>query len=321
LRGRKWRPCSWPFVGLVPLLNRSSMHGKDRWEPRDCGQLSKQLGSEFGLPIDLSTKAGGLKAICNALNESDVTRAQIAAVLLGIPESPPLAKSAHSKSEMIRFIRDLHWSGLIKADWDPDEHPRWPAGAADSQGGRFAPKGNDIAAPNSSSTEATNSNDAYLQHGTQQGTLDDAVFHPDSDLVELDPASSSPEQLKQNWQQHEDEVNRQVLWLESKGYGAIKVTKNVSFIGRNGIRVTVDYVVSRWLPDGMGGVWLVPDYGADVKTGRGGLRDSQQEVYPKIGSGTWVEPVGMNAAFAGFEPGTWVYFPIVYGDALSTTEH
>ena len=44
---------------------------------------------------------------------------------------------------MIEFIRSLHWSGLIKTNWDPGEHPRWPAGAADSQGGQFAPRGTD----------------------------------------------------------------------------------------------------------------------------------------------------------------------------------
>jgi hypothetical protein len=32
---------------------------------------------------------------------------------------------------------------LLKADWDADEHPRWPAGTPDSQGGQFAPKGDD----------------------------------------------------------------------------------------------------------------------------------------------------------------------------------
>src|ERR1700733_4985030 len=100
---------------------------------------SKHLSTDFGLPIDLSAKTGGLKAICNALNDGDVARAQIAAVLLGIPDPPPLLKSARSQSDMINFIRDLHWSGLIKEDWDPDKHPRWPAGAPESQGGRFAP--------------------------------------------------------------------------------------------------------------------------------------------------------------------------------------
>ena len=38
---------------------------------------------------------------------------------------------------------ELQWSGLLKADCDPDEHPRWPAGAPDSQGGQFAPKDDD----------------------------------------------------------------------------------------------------------------------------------------------------------------------------------
>ncbi len=134
------------FIGAISLLQRTSMHGEERWEPRHCEDLSKQLGLEFDLPIDMLSKVGGLKAICNALNEGDIARAQIATVLLGIPEPPALAKSAPSESDMIKFIRDLHWSGLIKRDWDPDFHPRWPAGAPESQGGQFAPIGAAIGA-------------------------------------------------------------------------------------------------------------------------------------------------------------------------------
>lgn len=123
------------FLSRVPLLRRSA----DRWKPRDCGDLSRELSKLFGLPIDMSSKMGGLKAISNALNDGEIARAQIAAVLLSIPESPSQMKRPHSKAEMIKFIRDLHWCGIIKSDWDPDEHPRWPAGAPDSQGGQFAP--------------------------------------------------------------------------------------------------------------------------------------------------------------------------------------
>jgi len=120
----------------VALLQRSDTLGVERWQPRDCEQLSEQLSLEFGLPIEVSKKAGGLRAICNALNEGDVARAQIAAVLLGIPEPAPLTKNARSESEMIKFIRDLDWSGLIKADWDPAKHPRWPAGGTPKSGRR-----------------------------------------------------------------------------------------------------------------------------------------------------------------------------------------
>ena len=127
------------FIGAIPLLKRLSERGKDWWAPRDSVRLSKQMALEFGLPIDMSRKAGGLRAICNALNDGDIVRAQIAAVLLGIPDAPASAKGKPSRDQMIKFIRDLDWSGMIKADWDPDEHPRWPAGSG--QGGQFAPEG------------------------------------------------------------------------------------------------------------------------------------------------------------------------------------
>ena len=104
----------------------------------------------------MSSKMGGLRAIANALNEGDVARAQIATVLLGIPDLPVLSKGACSPADLRKFVDELKWSGLLKSDWDPDEHPRWPAGAPDSQGGQFAPKGDqptsgqtDVAAPRS----------------------------------------------------------------------------------------------------------------------------------------------------------------------------
>lgn len=81
------------FVGSIPLLQRSEANGRPRWEPRDNNHLSKDLGVAFGLPIDISSKTGGLKAICNALNEGDIVRAQIATVLLGIPDPPELVKA------------------------------------------------------------------------------------------------------------------------------------------------------------------------------------------------------------------------------------
>lgn len=134
------------FVGNILLLKRSLVAGRERWEPRDSGELSKAIGASFGIPIDMSSKMGGVRAISNALNEGDVARAQIATVLLGIPdlpELPVLSKGACGPADLRKFVDELKWSGLLKADWDPDEHPRWPAGAPDSQGGQFAPKGDD----------------------------------------------------------------------------------------------------------------------------------------------------------------------------------
>ncbi len=130
------------FVGATPLLKRFWANGMKLWQTIDCDLISDQIGEQFGVPIDMSCKMGGLNAIADALSAGDIVRAQIASVLLGIPD-PPLSKSTHSTAETLKFIRALQWSGLIKADWDPDQHPRWPAGAPDSQGGEFAPKGDD----------------------------------------------------------------------------------------------------------------------------------------------------------------------------------
>ncbi len=127
------------FIGTIPILTRLHLNGKDEWHLRDSERLSKQMSAVYGLPVDMSSKTGGLKSVANALNEGDVARAQIATVLLGIPDPPQLFKVARWRDRMITLIRDLHWSGMLK--WDPDKHPRWPAGSADSKGGEFAPKG------------------------------------------------------------------------------------------------------------------------------------------------------------------------------------
>lgn len=110
----------------------------------------------------MSSKRGGLRTIAKALNDGDLARAQIAAVLLGIPDPPPLSKRNGSRDQMIKLIRDLHWSGLLK--WDPDEHPRWPAGSADGKGGEFAPKGEGGEADGSQSTQS----DATHSYNSQQ---------------------------------------------------------------------------------------------------------------------------------------------------------
>jgi hypothetical protein len=142
------------FVGAVPMLVRSRRHGRDEWRPRDCDDLSKEMSALYRLPIDMSSKRGGLRAIANAFNDGDMARAQVATLLLRVPNPPTLSKGSLSRREMIKLAGELQWGGLLKADWDPDQHPRWPAGAPDSQGGQFAPKGDDPEAGQSAGATA-----------------------------------------------------------------------------------------------------------------------------------------------------------------------
>ena len=125
------------FIDSVPLLKKTRANGKDIWEPRDSEDVSAELSARYGLPIDVSSKVTGLVAIARALNEGAIARAQLAALFLRYPESPPLTKAAQSRNEWITFIRQLADSDFIKARWDV----RWPKSSPDSQGGRFAPQG------------------------------------------------------------------------------------------------------------------------------------------------------------------------------------
>jgi hypothetical protein len=189
------------FVGAIPILDRLEKNGKDEWQPRDCDALSDEIGERYGFPIDMSLKTGGLKAIANALNEGNVTRAQIATVLLGIPDPPPISKRAHSRDQMIKLIRDLHWSGLIKADWDPSEHPRWPAFSPDSMGGDFAPKGEDSIDPSADALRAEIAEAAQERDRDAPGLL----RHFEEKYDNLGPADFSRQ------------VTRFGNWLEAHG--------------------------------------------------------------------------------------------------------
>ena len=90
----------------------------------------------------MTSKMSGLNTISRALNDGDVARAQIATVLLGIPDPRSVPNGATEHNKLIKLIGELAWSGLLKRTWDPEKHPKWPAGTPDSQGGRFAPTGN-----------------------------------------------------------------------------------------------------------------------------------------------------------------------------------
>ena len=85
------------FVGAIPMLVRARRNGKDEWRPRDCADLSREMSAQYGLPIDMSSKRGGLTVIAKALDEGDVVRAQVATLLLGIPDPPSLSKGAPSR--------------------------------------------------------------------------------------------------------------------------------------------------------------------------------------------------------------------------------
>src|SRR5579863_2239078 len=111
-------------AGPVRLLKRT--RSVTRWEPRPTHELNAELTTCFGLPIDVTCKLGGLAAVARALGDGKLFQAQIATLHLQFPDPPELAKGRPSAVETAMLARLLRRSGLLKADWNPAKHPRWP---------------------------------------------------------------------------------------------------------------------------------------------------------------------------------------------------
>lgn len=127
-------------VGGVPLFVRAGLSNGDRvWRPLSASEINEALGEVYGLPVDVTGKFSGLTEVARALDRSDFPRAQILALHLQFPDPLDLSKSAGNPRLVSDLAARLRASGLLKADWDPAKHPRWPASSPDSVGGRFAP--------------------------------------------------------------------------------------------------------------------------------------------------------------------------------------
>jgi Phage portal protein len=93
----------------------------------------------------------------------------------------PLGQVAQgpSKSAAVSDLTKLDKDGV----WEEDEHPRWPTGSTDHQGGRFAPKGEE----GSSSGRTGLTNDCDEEWATARKICEDLLalheFHPDRALL------------------------------------------------------------------------------------------------------------------------------------------
>jgi hypothetical protein len=112
------------FVGDVALLRRSKhAPSATTWTVRPEDELNSELSACYGFPIDVAAKRGGLASVAKALNESDMVRATIGALLLRLPDPPNVEKSTRPRVEWSLAV-ELHLSDLLKGDWDPEKHPR-----------------------------------------------------------------------------------------------------------------------------------------------------------------------------------------------------
>jgi hypothetical protein len=113
----------------------ADLSGRETWAPRSITALNADLGFCYGLPVDVSSRAGGLIVVARALNGGALLHANIATLHLQFPDLPPLTRS---HEEAAALAKALYQSGILKVDWDPAKHP-WLGGPPNA--GWFAPVG------------------------------------------------------------------------------------------------------------------------------------------------------------------------------------
>jgi hypothetical protein len=153
-------------VGDVALLARDE---KGAWAARDERDLGYDLSRAYGFPVDVRAKMAGFGAVANALQSRNIAKAQIAALLLRLPDPLPLAGAALGKSGERRLSRDLVACGLLKADdgWD-EKHPRT---GSPPNPGWFAPKPEEAQADEPPNAAAKPNEGASSRSGAPGGEL------------------------------------------------------------------------------------------------------------------------------------------------------
>ena len=149
------------FIGGTPMLTRAlGSGGRGNWEMRPLDEQNRDISARYGLPVDLAIKRDGLASVARALQRGDLARAQISALLLRLPEPPSLAKNAPA-SGLMNLAWKLSESGMLKADWDSEKHPR--TGEPPNRGW-FAPKDEVVASntePKPTMTAAPPASDGF----------------------------------------------------------------------------------------------------------------------------------------------------------------
>ena len=72
-------------IGGVALLARDA---KGAWGRHDERDLSRELSKRYGFPLDIERKRKGVDVVAAALANGELARAQIAALLLQLPDPP-----------------------------------------------------------------------------------------------------------------------------------------------------------------------------------------------------------------------------------------
>jgi hypothetical protein len=116
------------------MLTRGGGPGDEPvWRPSPQGEIDDALSRVYGINLSAGGKRGGFQVVAEALNQGELARAQIAALLLRLPDPAGAADRAG-------LVSRLRENGLLAKDWNSEDHPRT---GTPPNPGWFAPRGSD----------------------------------------------------------------------------------------------------------------------------------------------------------------------------------
>jgi hypothetical protein len=120
--------------GISLLASAGAPLAKRSWRALPAAELDLAMSRAYGFPIRAQKRTRAFEVVAEALNNGELARAQIAALLLQLPDPPVLGRDAPNGPDLAAQLEEL---GLLTKDWNPDEHPRT---GTPPNPGWFAPK-------------------------------------------------------------------------------------------------------------------------------------------------------------------------------------
>ena len=109
-------------VGGAQLLDMVGTPSDVRnWRPLSQPEIDRVLTRAYDAGICADSKRRGLAVVAEALNQGDLVRAQIAALLLRLPDPVSSKLDPDAREVELAALRE---SGLLAKDWDEADHPR-----------------------------------------------------------------------------------------------------------------------------------------------------------------------------------------------------
>lgn len=178
------------IAGYDLLSRRTDAASRPTYGLAPIEALEERLWRAYGYKVSAAGKLRGLQVVADALSKGEIARAQIAALLLRLPDPDAALGSAPA------LAKRLHDCGWLLKSWEPDKHPRTgtppnPGWFSPTDGGADAQTGTPRGATSAPNSETKPSTTTAHGGGEQEVAVLTTNFRYACRALRLDPYVAS----------------------------------------------------------------------------------------------------------------------------------